>query len=186
LGNYTEGGETPVFDMFKKRMNLTVHDVGQLIQRFLSDSLRYPQEWNDFVDTKQRIPESERYRCRCYELDPSVNRPGEVDEAALTELRTMAASARTETYLDVAKTLEDFVEGTGGQWDWDDYTSALSYPDDPYLQEVQRRMVNLDTEFPSGGRGYCGADGVEVIRVYVRDLRNRAALLGNEGKVRTS
>jgi hypothetical protein len=71
-----------MFDMLNKRMNLTVHDVGQLIQRFLSDSLRYPQEWNDFVDTIQRKPESERYRQRCYELDPSVNRPGKVDEAA--------------------------------------------------------------------------------------------------------
>ena len=99
LGNYTEGGEIPMFDKFNKRMNLTVHDVGQLIQRFPSDSLRYPQEWNDFVDTKQRKPESERYRRRCYQLDPSVNRPGKVDEAALMELRTLAASTRKETYL---------------------------------------------------------------------------------------
>ena len=32
------------------------------------------------------------FRRRCYELDPSVNRPGKVDEAALMELRTRAAS----------------------------------------------------------------------------------------------
>ena len=81
--------------MFNKRKSLTVHDIGQLIQRFLSDRLRYPQEWNDFVDAKQRRPESERrYRWRCYELDPSVNRPGKVDEAALTELWTLAAYRR--------------------------------------------------------------------------------------------
>jgi hypothetical protein len=40
--------------------------------------------------------------------------------------------------------------------------------------------------FRVAGEATVGADGVEVIRVYVRDLRNRAALLGNEGKVRTS
>jgi hypothetical protein len=100
-----------MFDMFNKTKNLTVHDVGQLIQRFLSDSLRYPQEWNDFVDTKQRRPESERYRRRCSELDPLVNRPGKVNEVALSELRALAASTRKETYLEVAKTLEYFVKG---------------------------------------------------------------------------
>jgi hypothetical protein len=88
-----------MFDMFNKRKNLTVHDVGQLMQRFLSDHLRYPQEWNDFVDTKQRRPESERSRRRCSELDPSVNRPVKIDEVALSELRTLAASTRKETYL---------------------------------------------------------------------------------------
>jgi hypothetical protein len=144
------------------------------------------QEWNDFVDTKQRKPESERYRRRCFELDPSVNRPGKVDEAALTELRTLIASTRKETYLEVAKTLEDFVEGTC-KWDWDDYITATTSPDDPYLQEVQSRMVNLSGEFPAGPHaGYCGMDGLEVIRVYVRDLRNQAAKFEVETEVRTS
>jgi|GEM_PF-3355984 len=141
-----------MFGLFSKRKNLTVHDVGHIIERFLSNSPRYPQEWNDFVEVKQRRPESERLRRRCCVLDPLVNGPRDGDESALVELRTMAAEARRETYLDVAKMLEDFVDGTGGQWDWDDYTSAMSYPDDPYLQEVQQRMINLDTEFPSGGR----------------------------------
>jgi hypothetical protein len=142
---------------------------------------------NDFVDTKQRKPESERYRRRCYELDPSVNRPGKVDETALTELRTLAASTRKETYLEVANTLEDFVEGTGGKWDWDDYITATTFPDDPYLQEVQSRMVNLSGEFPAGPHaGYCGVDGFEVIRAYVRDLRNQAAKFEVEPEIRTS
>ncbi len=95
----------------------------------------------------------------------------------------MAVFARKETYLDVAKMLEDFANGTGGRWDWDDYTSAMSYPDDPYLQEVQQRMTNLDREFPSGGRGYCGEGGVEVIRAYVRDLRHRAGKDGPDSDV---
>jgi hypothetical protein len=164
-----------MFGLLSKRKRLTVHNVGHIIERFLNNSPRYPQEWNDFVDTAQRSPNSERLRRRCYDLDPLVNVPGQGDGTALAELRMMAASARKETYLDVAKTLEDFVNDTGGRWDWDVYTSAMSYEDDPYLQDVQRRMVYLDTEFPSGGNGYCGAEGIEVIRAYVRDLRNRAS-----------
>ena len=124
------------------------------------------------------------YRRRCSELDPLVNRPGTIDEVALSELRALAASARKETYLEVAKTLEDFVESTGGKWDWDDYTSVMTYPDNQYLQEVQSRMVNLSGEFPAGPHGgYCGMDGFEVIRAYVRDLRNQAAQFKAEPKI---
>ncbi len=168
-----------MFGLFSKRKNLTVHDVGHIIKRFLTNSPRYLQEWNDFVEVKQRRPDSERLRLRCYDLDPLANRPGQISETALAELRSMAASARKETYLDVAKMLSNFVDGGGGPWDWDDYTSAMSYADDPYLQEVQQRMIYLDREFPSGGKGYCGEGGIEVIRAYVKDLRHRAEEDGN-------
>jgi hypothetical protein len=175
-----------MFGLFNKRKNLTVHDAGHIIERFLDACPRYPQEWNDFVEIEQRSSETERYRRRCYDLDPLVNRPGDVDEAAVAELRTMVACAKVETYLNVAKILEDFAEGTGGRWDWDDFTSAMSYPDDLYLQQVQETMINLNTKFPSGGRGYCGADGIEVIRNYVRDLRERASQFESEGEIRIS
>ena len=73
------------------------------------------------------------------------------------------------------------------KWDWDDYTSVTNFPDDPYLQEVKSRMVNLSGEFPAGPRGgYCGMDGFEVIRAYVRDLRNQAPQLETEPEIRTS
>jgi hypothetical protein len=85
-----------MFGLFSKRKNLTVHEVGHIIERFLSKSPRYPQEWNAFVDVKQRRPESERLRRRCHVLDPLVNRPGDGDEPALVKLRTMAAEARKE------------------------------------------------------------------------------------------
>ena len=39
-----------MFAWFSKRKNLTVHDVGPIIERFLADSPRYAQEWNDFVE----------------------------------------------------------------------------------------------------------------------------------------
>ena len=79
------------------------------------------------------------------------------------------------SYAEVADTLEAFVNGTGGQWDWDNYISATLF-DDPYLQEVQRRMIYLSDEYPAPkGQGYCSPDGLAVIKRYVVDLRRRAS-----------
>lgn len=78
------------------------------------------------------------------------------------------------SYAEVADTLEAFLDGTGGQWDWDNYISATFF-DDPYLQEVQRRMIYLSDEFPAQkGQGYCSPEGLTVIERYVVDLRHRS------------
>jgi hypothetical protein len=46
-------------------------------------------EWCDFAETPQRDPTVERFRRRCDKLSPLVNRPGEMDKAAVAELRSM-------------------------------------------------------------------------------------------------
>ena len=82
------------------------------------------------------------------------------------------------TYRKVADALEAFAEGRGSQWDWDDYTSATFFAD-PYLKHVQERMTDLSDEFPAErGQGYCNPEGLQIIRDYVTELRNKAA----EGK----
>src|SRR5580698_6499545 len=53
------------------------------------------------------------------------------------------------SYLEVAETLESFIEGRGGRWDWNDYISAVSF-DDGYLKRLQARMDGLSNEFPAG------------------------------------
>jgi hypothetical protein len=79
------------------------------------------------------------------------------------------------TYLAVASILEGFVEGTGGQWDWDAYITSMTF-DDPYLREVQMRMIHLSDKFPvKKGMGYCGPQGLQVIRDYAKELRHRVA-----------
>jgi hypothetical protein len=81
----------------------------------------------------------------------------------------------TMSYTEVADTLENFANGTGGPWDWDNYMSATVFHD-AYLEEIQLRMVHLSDEFPAPkGQGFCSSDGIEVIRDYVRELRRRAA-----------
>jgi hypothetical protein len=52
-------------------------------------------EWCDFAETPQRDPAVERYRKRCDKLSPLVNRPGEMDEAAVAELRSIIEVLRS-------------------------------------------------------------------------------------------
>jgi hypothetical protein len=74
---------------------MSFEDAAQIVDRFLARSSLYLQEWNDFVDTPQDDKRVERYRERCYELDPLVNRPGNQDAAALAELRSIVDALRS-------------------------------------------------------------------------------------------
>jgi hypothetical protein len=81
------------------------------------------------------------------------------------------------TYLEVAQTLENFIDGSGGRWDWDNYSTGVSFKD-PYLRDLQIRMASLGNEFPPLSKGhYCSPEGIEVIRSYIRELRARALKL---------
>jgi hypothetical protein len=84
------------------------------------------------------------------------------------------------TYLEVAQTLENFIDGSGGRWDWDNYSLGASFKD-AYLRDLQIRMANLGNEFPPLSKGiYCSAEGIEVIRGYIRELRARAPKMNQE------
>jgi hypothetical protein len=75
---------------------------------------------------------------------------------------------------EVAATIENFVEGRGGPWDWDDFVSFEIV--DPQLDAIRERCNRLSEEFPAGERGgYCGPEGVDVMRGFVRELRERSA-----------
>ena len=71
---------------------------------------------------------------------------------------------------DVAQILEGFLDGTGHEWAWDDFTT---FPlEDPELERIRIRCATLDSEFPPAEKGhFCGAGGLAVIRGYIRDLR---------------
>jgi hypothetical protein len=73
----------------------TKRQVADLIDRFLERRLKYPQEWNDFVECSQRDPEVEVYRKRCYALDPYINCPLPVDEDEVASLKAMVLELRT-------------------------------------------------------------------------------------------
>jgi hypothetical protein len=79
------------------------------------------------------------------------------------------------TYTQVANTLENFITGKCGNWDWDDYLNTKF--SDPYLVSVQVRMDGLPDEFPSPRNDhYTSPEGIDVIRNYINELRNKAAM----------
>jgi len=74
---------------------MTPEEATRAIERFLAEKSSYPQEWNDFAETPQADPRVEQYRKRCDKLSPLVNRPGEMDEAAVTELKSITEQLRS-------------------------------------------------------------------------------------------
>jgi hypothetical protein len=73
---------------------------------------------------------------------------------------------------EVAQILEDFVEGTSNSpYSWDGFTQGMSIEND-YLDGIRRRCAGLSEEFPATGREYCNPDGIDVMRGYIRELRN--------------
>jgi hypothetical protein len=75
------------------------------------------------------------------------------------------------TNKEVAQILEDFLEGRGSRWAWDDYTLGTSF-EDKHLEQIRIRCVGLTEEFPPHGPNeYCNEEGRNVIRDCVKELR---------------
>jgi len=74
----------------------------------------------------------------------------------------------------IATAIESFLDGTCGQGDWDDF---ISLPiSDPKLDDIRRRCRALSAESPPKEPGhYCGRAGFEVLRRFVRELREESA-----------
>jgi len=77
----------------KNRMR-TPQEMADIIERFLDGKSRYPQEWNGFVEVSQWNKNTDKFRKRCDELDPLVNRPGDQDAEAVSELRSIIKELR--------------------------------------------------------------------------------------------
>jgi len=72
---------------------------------------------------------------------------------------------------EIANTIEGFVNGTGSQWDWDDFTSIRLK--DPELEAIREKCVSIRDEYPpSDPHAYCSEAGLEVMRSIVADLRS--------------
>jgi hypothetical protein len=82
--------------------DMTPEEASQIIERFIDgpgDSI----EWCDFAETKQRDLRVEAYRKRCDKLSPRVNRPGDMDAAAVSELRSIIKELRSMTNTETLK-----------------------------------------------------------------------------------
>jgi hypothetical protein len=73
--------------------------------------------------------------------------------------------------LEVAQILEDFLEGKGSRWTWDDFTLGMSFEDEN-LEEIRIQCAALSQEFPSDSPNeYCNEQGRTLIRDYVKQLK---------------
>ena len=73
------------------------------------------------------------------------------------------------TRAEVAKCLEDFLEGRGGRWDWDDFTSIRIK--DPGLESIRLRCASLPESYPPKSPGhYCDEEGMAVLRALLANL----------------
>ena len=69
----------------------------------------------------------------------------------------------------VVKTLRDFLDGTGGKWDWDDFISIpTGYPE---LEAVQKFCLTISDDYPpTKGAGWCNAEGIRELKCKLDEL----------------
>jgi hypothetical protein len=83
--------------------------------------------------------------------------------------------ASSKDFLEVADIIQDFLDGTGDQWAWDNFTSGMRFKDRD-LQELQRQCDSMSAWHPATKPGhYCNDDGLFLLRSIADDLRKRAA-----------
>jgi hypothetical protein len=76
------------------------------------------------------------------------------------------------TRQEVAQILEDFLNGSGKPWDWDDFTLGTSL-ENSELEAIRVRVRGLGQEYPPDNPNeYSNEQGLAVLRDYVRQLRN--------------
>jgi hypothetical protein len=72
---------------------------------------------------------------------------------------------------EVAKILENFLQGSGSPWEWDDFALGMSFRN-PTLEAIRQRCIGLGNEFPPASpNSYCGEEGLMVLQCYIRELR---------------
>jgi len=67
----------------------------------------------------------------------------------LAEVLGLKTSANL-TAQDVEAYLQDFLDGRGGEWDWDDFTSIPIT--DPELEDIRRGALDVDLPLDDQGR----------------------------------
>jgi hypothetical protein len=69
----------------------------------------------------------------------------------------------------VIEAIRDFLEDSGGVWDWDDFISLpCRYPE---FETVRRLCLSLPADYPPADkRHYCGDAGLEILRHKLAEL----------------
>lgn len=74
------------------------------------------------------------------------------------------------TKQEVAELIEGFLNGTCGEWDWDDFISLKH--EDPEIEEISVRCSKIANEFPSlQEKHYCSQEGETALKQLAQSLR---------------
>jgi hypothetical protein len=77
----------------------------------------------------------------------------------------------TRSHQEVANIIESFVEGTGRNWDWDDFCSHEI--ENRELDAIRLKCCELSSSHPPIAKGqYCNDEGIELLRETVKNLRS--------------
>jgi hypothetical protein len=70
--------------------------------------------------------------------------------------------------------IRGFLEGTGAEWDWDDFISIpTGFPD---LESVQNFCAFLSITHPPRSGGYCSEEGFYLMRQKLEELERDASV----------
>jgi hypothetical protein len=84
----------------------------------------------------------------------------------------MASDKDPLSRAEVADLLEKFLDGTGGRWDYDDFTQGMKFQD-PLIQEIQSESADISKNYPPEKRtGFSNEEGLKVLRGFVDRLRS--------------
>lgn len=76
---------------------------------------------------------------------------------------------------EVADFIENFLDGRGGAWDWDEFITLPIRDHD--LDRIRIRCAELPEIYPPGeGEAYCAAEGEAELRHIVNTLRSLSAM----------
>jgi hypothetical protein len=86
-------------------------------------------------------------------------------------IRRRTSGGLRMSHEEVAATIEQFLDGTCGPHDWDDFTSVEIR--DPYLDSVRAKCDSVANQYPATKPGhYCNEEGLAALRRLASEVRN--------------
>ena len=72
---------------------------------------------------------------------------------------------------DVINIIQSFLDGMGGEWDWDDFIS-IPIKNNSFLETIRKECAVIPEKFPPQKTGeYCNEEGIKVLKGYIRILK---------------
>lgn len=69
-----------------------------------------------------------------------------------------------------AELIEAFLDGSGGRWDWDDFTSTRAV--DPRVEGARRKCLEICEQYPpTFANEWCSTAGRLILREVASELR---------------